>query len=811
MTRRLSSRIREIFVLFILALGSVLVSAATTENVLYNFQPRLHGQQPSGGLIADAAGNLYGATFWGGSYGLGTVFELTLSGHGGWSEIVLYNFTGGNDVYAPNGSLVFDAAGNLYGAGLGGGANAVGGVFRLKPSSGGSWTETVLYSFPLRGGWPNGGWVFDQSGNLYGTTLVEGGNTVYELSPGPDDQWTASVIYQFTSAELNGNLIVDKAGNLYGTAIQVGSNNGEVFELSPSSGGSWTETVLYKFRGAPDAEFPGGGVIADAAGNLYGVAINGGNGTGCDGGPCGAVYELIRGANNSWMEKGLYSFQGGTDGRNPYGVLSFDKNGNLYGTSYYGGTADYGTVFELVRSAGRWTETILWNYSGGSDGGNPDFGVTLGASGQIYVTASVGAGLLGNYDGNASVLQLIPSDGKVNETIVTRFPLTDGAAPETDLIADSAGNFYGTTSIGGAYNYGTVFELTRSSGGVWTDQVLYSFKSGLDFNQGASPSPLIFDSHGNLFGETAYDGQSGRGTVFELSPAGGGKWTVKELYTFTGGADGGQPYGGLVFDSEGNLYGTTEYGGKSSACGVLECGTVFKLTQSSGSWSQSVLYNFTGGATDGANPAAGLVFDQNGNLYGTTRYGADLATCAKGCGVVFELSPASGAWTERLLYAFTNSNHDGREPAANLIFDSLGNLYGTTAGGGTDHVTCCGTVFELSPGTGGAWNEKVLLYFPANKSQGAYPSGKLSFDGSGNLYGVTPLGGQNLAGTVYELSPASGGVWNEIVLYSFTASLNERGGASYPVGGLLLDSSGNLYGTAGAGQSGSGAVFEITP
>jgi uncharacterized repeat protein (TIGR03803 family) len=661
-------------------------------------------------------------------------------------------------------------------------------------------------------GWPNGGWVFDQSGNLYGT-MTEAGKTIYELSPGPKDQWTASVIYQFANASLNGNLIIDQNGNLYGTAIQVGSNNGEVFELSPSSGGTFTETELYRFKGAPDPEFPGGGVISDSSGNLYGVAINGGAGTGCGGGgPCGAIYELVRGTNNSWTEKVLYSFQGPSDGENPYGILSFDTNGNLYGSTYYGGTAGYGTVFELVRSGGVWTKTTVWNYSGGSDGGNPDFGVTLGASGQIYVAASVGAGLGGDFNGNASVLELIPSDGKVEETILTRFSITDGSAPYGNLITDSAGNFYGTTSLGGEYGYGSVFKLTRSSGGTWTDQILYSFKHGLDFNQGASPSPLIFDSHGNLFGETAYDGQPGRGTVFELSPAAGGKWTVTELNTFTGGTDGGQPYGGLLLDAEGNLYGTTEYGGKSSACDALECGTVFELTESFGSWSETVLYNFTGGATDGANPAAGLVFDQNGNLFGTTRYGGDLATCAKGCGAVFELSPAAGGWTDRLLYAFTNSHHDGREPAANLIFDSSGNLYGTTAGGGTDHITCCGTVFELSPGTGGAWSEKVLLYFPPNRSEGAYPAGTTALDGFGNLYGVTSQGGQFLGGVVYELSPASGGAWTETVLHSFPPSGAGVQDGSGPVGGVILDSSGNVYGTtSGGGQAGSGTVFEITP
>lgn len=813
MTRRTSLCLRAILVLSTIALLSAFASAAATENILYNFRPRLHGQQPTGGLITDSAGNLYGATAWGGFYGLGAVYKLTPNPNGGWSENVLYSFMGGSDVYFPYGSLVLDAAGNLYGAAEGGN-KGYGGVFRLKPSTGGAWIETVLYSFSSENDEPNGGWVFDQSGNLYGTTH-DNGKTIYQLSPGPKNQWTASAIYQFaTSSYLNGNLIIDKDGNLYGTATQIGSNNGEVFELSPSSGGSWTETELYGFKGPPDPQYPGGGVIADASGNLYGVATNGGTGTGCGGGPCGAIFELVRGTNGTWSEKVLYRFQGGNDGANPYGILSFDTSGNLYGTTYGGGTAGYGTVYQLVPSAGGWTKTTLWNYSGGSDGGNPDFGVTLGASGQIYVAASVGGGFLGNYNGNASVLQLMASNGKVSETIVTRFPLTDGSAPEANLIADSADNFYGTTALGGAYNYGTVFELTRSSDGTWTDQVLYSFEHGIDFNQGASPSPLILDSHGNLFGETAYDGQPGRGTVFELSPAGGGKWTVTELHTFTGGADGGQPYGGLVLDSEGNLYGTTEYGGKSSACDALECGTVFKLTPSSGSWTETILHNFTGGAPDGANPAAGLVFDQSGNLYGTARYGGDLTTCAKakGCGVVFEVSPASGAWTEHLLYAFTNSNHDGREPAANLIFDSAGNLYGTTAGGGTTDITCCGTVFELSPGTGGAWSEKILLYFAANKSQGAYPKGTLAFDGFGNLYGVTYGGGQYNGGTVYELSPASGGIWNETILHDFPFYGTGEPDGSGLFGGVILDSSGNVYGTTSVGgQAGAGTVFEIMP
>jgi uncharacterized repeat protein (TIGR03803 family) len=779
-------------ILAALTLASATAFAAATETILYNFSPALHGLQPSGGLISDAAGNLYGATAWGGAYGLGVVFKLTLNSRGIWIETVLYNFEGGSSaIYSPRGSLTLDAAGNLYGAAIAGG-HGFGGVFRLAPNSTGPWTETVLHSFTTESDTPNGGLVFDQAGNLYGTT-TETGKTVFKLSPGSNGRWTESVIYQFASPViLNGNLIVDKAGNLYGTG-SVG-----VFELTPSSSGSWTETLLYAFSASPS-----GGLVFDPVGNLYGVTEGGGSSG------LGVVFKLTPGSNGSWTETVLYNFQGGSDGEFPEGILAFDQNGNLYGTTYSGGTADFGTVYELVSSITGWTKTTLWNYTGGSDGGNPAFGVTLGASGQVYAASLVGSPNP-PLNANSSVIELIPANGLWGETTLTRFSPTDGAGPETNLTAGTAGNFYGTTIGGGAYGYGTIFELTKSSGGIWTETVLYSFKSGLG-NRGASPSALILDAEGNLYGETAYGGAPGFGTVFELSPSAPGKWTEKDLYTFTGGTAGDHPLGGLVFDAQGNLYGATEYGGSGSGCGVAKCGIVFKLAPSSGTWSQTVIYNFTGGATDGANPGAGLVFDQNGNLYGTTQFGGNASACTKGCGVVFQLSPSAGVWTEHLLYMFTNAHPDGRQPAANLIFDPQGNLYGTTEGGGTAHATCCGIVFKLSPNSGGPWSETVLLSFPSDKSEGAYPAGALVLDGSGNLYGTTSAGGQYASGTVYELS-LSGGIWTETILHSFgPTGLGEQDGAE-PSSGLLLDSSGNLYGTTPAGgQAIGGTVFEITP
>src|ERR1019366_2578878 len=265
---------------------------------------------------------------------------------------------------------------------------------------------------------------------------------------------------------------------------------------------------------------------------------------------------------------------------------------------------------------------------------------------------------------------------------------TDGYYPEVGLIVDAAGNLYGTTTAGGAYNSGTGFELTPAAGGGWTETVLHNFGNGTD---GATPyAGLIFDAAGNLYGTTQYGGTYGVGTVFELTPAGGGSWTEKVLYSFNhNGADGGVPAAGLIFDAAGNLYGTTVNGGTGSNC-VLGCGTVFELTPAAGGgWTEQVLHSFNNNGADGSTPFAGLIFDAAGNLYGTTFAGGTY-----GYGTVFELTPAAGGgWTETVLHNFGNGT-DGTAPYAGLIFDAAGNLYGTTFVGGTYGY---GTVFEVTP------------------------------------------------------------------------------------------------------------------
>jgi uncharacterized repeat protein (TIGR03803 family) len=374
--------------------------------------------------------------------------------------------------------------------------------------------------------------------------------------------------------------------------------------------------------------------------------------------------------------------------------------------------------------------------------------------------------------------------------------------------------FNGATADGGVAHealrhYGTIFKLSPNTGGGWTETLLHTFGKGDD---GRDPdAPLVFDAAGNLYGTTIDSGNTYSGTVFELSPGANGQWTETVLYRFAGGTDGTAPFGGLIFDTAGNLYGTTYQGGTYAA------GTVFELSpQPGGGWTEKVLYSF-GNGTDGYNPVAGLTMDRLGNLYGTTLYGGVSNNCFEfsSCGTVFELSPQpGGGWTESVLHNFGNGT-DGQYPYAGVILDGAGNLYGTTWSGGlynncvTSISTGCGTVFELSPNQGGGWTESVLHNF-GNGSDGQSPEAGLIFDATGHLYGTTQSGGAYLYyGTVFELSPLVGGGWTETVLHTFGNGAD--GGFPY-YGGVVLDAAGNLFGTTVVGGAHStGTVYEITP
>src|SRR5271157_110097 len=381
-----------------------------SEKVLHSFNNNgTDGALPYAGLIFDAAGNLYGTTWLAGTYGYGTVFELTPTAGGGWTEQVLHSFGNGTDGNQPVAGLIFDAAGNLYSTTVGGGDYDYGTVFELTPAAGGGWTEQVLHSFGngTDGASPYAGLIFDAAGNLYGTTYL---------------------------------------GGTYGY--------GTVFELTPAAGGGWTEQVLYSFD-YTDGAHPEAGLIFDFAGNLYGTTAFGGTGTFRSGG-CGTVFELTPTAGGGWTEKVLYSFGNSlSDGLGPGGLI-FDAAGNLYGTTAYGGTYGGGTVFEVTPAAGGgWTEQVLRSFNG-TDGAFPSAGLIFDAAGSLYGTASE----YGAY-GDGTVFELTPGGGgNWAEQVLHSFNGTDGDGPGAGLIFDAASNLYGTTSGGGTYGYGTVFELT---------------------------------------------------------------------------------------------------------------------------------------------------------------------------------------------------------------------------------------------------------------------------------------------------------------------------------------------------------------
>ena len=390
--------------------------------------------------------------------------------------------------------------------------------------------------------------------------------------------------------------------------------------------------------------------------------------------------------------KVLYRFKGGNDGMQPTGLI-FDAAGNLLGTTESGGTFSHGSVFQLMPNGdGSWTESVLYSFQGGTDGAFPQAGLISDQAGNLYGTAGFG----GNMNQGA-VFELTPHrDGSWTESVLYSFCSTtscnDGSGPLASLISDPAGNLYGTTRFGGTYGVGTVFQLTRN-GGNWTESVLLSFP-GVSGRGGAEPlAGLIFDSAGSLYGTTAEGGYYKKcdprcGVVFRLTPKADGSWTETVLSRFRGGASGALPLAGLVFDATGNLYGTTFRGGDISACGGFGCGVAFELEhEADGSWKEKVLHQFKG--KDGADPASGLTFDRSGNLYGTTESGGDLNFCqGSGCGVVFRLAPnSSGGWSETRVHTF-GGVFGG--PAAGVIFDAAGNLYGTTIGGN-------GTVYEITP------------------------------------------------------------------------------------------------------------------
>jgi uncharacterized repeat protein (TIGR03803 family) len=523
----------------------------------------------------------------------------------------------------------------------------------------------------------------------------------------------------------------------------------------------------------------------------------------------------------------LYSVNTSTGASTLIGPTGLGTGG--YQTMSTGGTALYTTatpsgdslLYSVNTTTGAATEigdTGVINISG------------MGfADGQLY--AGDESGNLYTINTNTGLATLITNNGLAMWgmglpplTLNTLHNFSKGSAgsnPFAGLTINTAGNIlYGSTGAGGsgACSYdgligcGTLFKLNKKNS-AWVFDPLYSFQGGTD---GEFPArPVTIGPNSTLYGATlgggegtcVFDGDSGCGTVFNAGPGPTPpttplqKFNEKVLYRFTGAGDGGIAFTTLTFDAAGNLYGTTTSGGANNL------GTVFKLTPSGGgNYTESVLYSFAGG-NDAAGPSDGLTFDTAGNLYSTTAIGGGSANCSGGCGTVFELSPSGSGWTEKVIYKFQGPS-DGENPDAGVVIDAAGNLYGNTYQGGPGGG---GTVWELSP-SGSNWNFTLLYRVPVS----GYAVGRVARDSNGNLYQALQGGGTYNTGQVFELTPSNGN-WLFTDLHDFTGGTD---GAN-PIGGVVLDSSGNIYGTAlfggtnsncgSGGTSGCGNVWEITP
>ncbi len=375
----------------------------------------------------------------------------------------------------------------------------------------------------------------------------------------------------------------------------------------------------------------------------------------------------------------------------------------------------------------------------------------------------------------------------------------DGASPQSGLTADNRGSFFGTTVRGGDGGGGTVFKIAHQGSG-WVFLTLYSFDTRLSINGVDPQGGVVIGADGSLYGATEGGGVDGPGCetygcglVYKLKPSASalGGWTETVLYRFTGNPDGAHPEAGIIFDQAGNIYGTTLQGGSSG------WGTAFELQRGGGGWTEQVLHSFTNG-DDGGYLTGNLVFDDAGKLYGLADSGG-----AYGYGTAFQLSSSGSAWTESTLYAFPGQG--GANPVGGLIFDRSGNLYGGTANGGSGDG---GTAFELTPQSNGNWMYSRLYNFILSGTTTPGPLCTLTMDTAGNLYGTTFGDGAYGFGSVFKLTPQPDGSWTYTALHDFTGGNDGR----YPTGSVIFDQLGHLYGTTtGGGAYGYGVVFEIAP
>jgi uncharacterized repeat protein (TIGR03803 family) len=755
-------------------------TTSPAESVIYNFTGASDGGTPYASLIQASDGSLYGTTLSGGSAGYGTVFKIS-NPMTSPTESVIYSFTGGSDGASPTASLIQGSDGNLYGTTLYGGPGGNGTVFKISNPTA-SPTESVIYTFTggVDGASPSASVILASDGNFYGTTFFGGSSgwgTVFKIS-NPMISPTESVIYTFTGGSDGGapsaSVIEASDGNLYGTTSAGGGLGGwgTVFEISnPMT--SPTESVIYSFTGGSDGGTPYASVILASDGNLYGTTAS------CGSGANGTAFKISN-PTTTPAESVIYSFAGASDGAYPTASLIEASDGNLYGTTKAGGSSGYGTVFKISNPTTSPTEIVIYSFTGEIDGSSPEASLIQASDGNLYGTTHNGGS-----SGAGTVFKISNPLTSPTESVIYSFAGgSDGAYPFASVIQASDGNLYGTTYLGGSSSYGTVFRILNPTTSP-VESIIYTFNGGAD--GGFPSSSLIQASDGNLYGTTEAGGSAGIGTVFRISSLATSP-AESVIYSFTGGGDGSTPVASVIQAADGNLYGTTYYGGSGGN------GAVFKISDPGGTPTESVIYSFTGGA-DGAYPYASVMLASDGNIYGTTNYGGSSNT-----GAVFKISNPTISPSESILFAFTGGT-DGGFPQASLIQASDGNLYGVTTNGGSIGN---GTVFRIN--LTNTPIESVIYSFAG--SDGSYPNSSLIQASDGNLYGTTALGGTASAGVVFSigrvcpliiLSPSA--LAPALVNVPYTQSVSGSGGSgpySYSTSAGALPPGLSLDGSTGA-------------
>jgi uncharacterized repeat protein (TIGR03803 family) len=722
---------------------------ASTPTVLASFDG-VDGSGPEGSLIADAEGDLFGISGDGPGHIGGTVFEIvkTPAGYSNTPGLVM-NFTGVNGFF-PEAGLIADSNGDLFGTAQGGGANGDGTVFEISRTG----DSSTLVSFNGADGLgPGGNLLVDANGDLFGTTAGGGANDggeVFEIAKTPTGYAsTPTTLASFAEDSAVDGLIADANGDLFGTTSGGGSG-GTVFEIKKTATGyASSPTTLARFNPLPLSV---GGLIMDANGDLFGIT----NGTLLN---QGTVFEIKKTAGGyASTPTTVISFD---SLEHPQGSLIADSNGDLFGTIPDGGVNGDGTVFEITGTG---------FVPGGPAKPPPSDGVLFPPN---RLTTLV------NFDRAAGFT-------------------SDGSGPEGDLIADAKGDLFGTTGSGGVGTAANPANGTVFTGYASTPTTLVSFH--LD-DPDAPQTPvagLLADANGDLFGTSEFGGANGLGTVFELKKtASGYAGTATTLASFSNNPGGAEPKGNLIADANGDLSGTTYLGGAEDADG-LSHGTLFEIAKTAAGYASTptTLISFNG--DDGDAPVASLIADSNGDLFGTTELGG-----ASGGGTVFEIAktPTGYASTPTTLV-----NFEVDVPVGSLIADSRGDLFGTTKGGGSVNG---GAVFEIVKTAAGYASTPITLASFQDLDDGLSPVGGLIMDANGDLFGTTsgttasPFNLPATDGTVFEIKKTATGYASASALVFFDGA----DGAA-PVASLIADASGDLFGTtAEGGANGGGTVF----